>query len=425
MKIFVHNKGQNLGPYTDDEVRSLMSSGKFPGTTPAWSDKGKAWKPLGELLHETSSQIPVSFSRTSHKAIAKTASQHLIHVDGQNFGPYSEDEIRGFLNTGKYKSNDLAWSEESKSWVTLTELVRTGAPQSGSKVFADRPATAGPMPASKNIMINSGGQNYGPYTGDQVREFLRWGIFQMNDFAWSEASNAWLSVVELLNGTPPTQQSIPAPVAVGMPMMAGMPMAMVPYTPGYAVPQMTPMAQMVPQYQSAYSSLNRLPRPRKGRSIDPSKAKIIVISGGQKFGPFGPGPAQEFLRVGKFHENDFAWSDMHNCWLTLGEVLDELRPYARRKNGGVPASIESRRPNAPVADLASQVPAVSLPHAHASAHYPMGSMPSMGNAPRGGMINPIQESILQPGEKMQKAPRRRVSGEMVMAATFKHVGCSF
>ena len=48
----------------------------------------------------------------------------MIHIlrDGQQFGPYSLEEINAFLADGSLLPSDQAWYEGAPEWIPLTEV---------------------------------------------------------------------------------------------------------------------------------------------------------------------------------------------------------------------------------------------------------------------------------------------------------------
>ena len=54
----------------------------------------------------------------------------LIHIEGNNYGPYPEGEVRTYLKQGLISEKTLAWSKGMKDWATLEGLLDlpTGVP---------------------------------------------------------------------------------------------------------------------------------------------------------------------------------------------------------------------------------------------------------------------------------------------------------
>ena len=53
----------------------------------------------------------------------------MIHVsrEGQQFGPYTQEDVQAYLAEGRLLATDLGWTEGSAEWVPLTQLVGGGA----------------------------------------------------------------------------------------------------------------------------------------------------------------------------------------------------------------------------------------------------------------------------------------------------------
>ena len=58
----------------------------------------------------------------------------MIHVsrEGQQFGPYTQEDVQAYLAEGRLLATDLGWTEGSAEWVPLPQLVggEVGAPPS-------------------------------------------------------------------------------------------------------------------------------------------------------------------------------------------------------------------------------------------------------------------------------------------------------
>jgi hypothetical protein len=64
-------------------------------------------------------------------------------------------------------------------------------------------------------LISRGGQQYGPYSIDELRQFVASGNILPSDMAWAQSMPAWVPVSQILGGAPaaaPTPPAAPAPV---------------------------------------------------------------------------------------------------------------------------------------------------------------------------------------------------------------------
>jgi len=60
-----------------------------------------------------------------------------IHRDGENYGPYTLEEIQEYLGNGTLIENDLAWHEGLADWATLSSVVESRFVQPTRPVSAD------------------------------------------------------------------------------------------------------------------------------------------------------------------------------------------------------------------------------------------------------------------------------------------------
>jgi hypothetical protein len=64
------------------------------------------------------------------------------------------------------------------------------------------------------IHITRGEESSGPYTLEQVQDYLAQGILLPDDLAWHEGLENWVPLAQLVDeaGTPQPQETIPAPL---------------------------------------------------------------------------------------------------------------------------------------------------------------------------------------------------------------------
>ena len=62
-----------------------------------------------------------------------------IHIsrDGQQFGPYTSEQVREYLSTGSVLPTDLAWHEGAADWLPVTDVMRGSAVLQGSSATAE------------------------------------------------------------------------------------------------------------------------------------------------------------------------------------------------------------------------------------------------------------------------------------------------
>jgi hypothetical protein len=66
--------------------------------------------------------------------------KYLIHRGGQQYGPYSVEELRQFVASGNILSSDMAWAQGMPAWVSVSQIL------GGAPAPAAAPAPA-PAPA--------------------------------------------------------------------------------------------------------------------------------------------------------------------------------------------------------------------------------------------------------------------------------------
>jgi hypothetical protein len=147
------------------------------------------------------------------------------------------------------------------------------------------------MNQETKVIVNRGGRNAGPFTYEQLRECLGAGTIQENDFAWLDNGNQWMSVTEALMALKP-----PAPRTVQEVLPAG----------------------------ARYP--NQLLRPATTKLQKIIKARILINRGGASFGPYTPDQVRDCLSDGTILENDFAWLDGGNRWMSVTEALELCKP---------------------------------------------------------------------------------------------------
>jgi hypothetical protein len=134
-----------------------------------------------------------------------------IHRDGRQYGPYSPDEIRNYVDRGSVLTSDLAREESSESWVTVTELMVAAAPPANTLEPAPRLDPIGPGTGAvspfPNVVADPGhyyvlrdGRQFGPYSPAEIRAYLAQGSLASADLARSDRQADWTPLVAILAG---------------------------------------------------------------------------------------------------------------------------------------------------------------------------------------------------------------------------------
>lgn len=65
--------------------------------------------------------------------------QFTIARDGQQYGPYREEEVRNLLAQGRLSPSDLAWTEGMPDWRTLSQVLLEQAPVASTRLRPEPP----------------------------------------------------------------------------------------------------------------------------------------------------------------------------------------------------------------------------------------------------------------------------------------------
>ncbi len=101
---YVHSEGQQLGPYSDTIIQRLIKEKKLTSADLIFDDASQAWVSL-------SSKFPI----ISEEPI-------LVWRDGQQYGPYSIEEIKADLASGMLSGDDLGFQEGMKDWQSVKSI---------------------------------------------------------------------------------------------------------------------------------------------------------------------------------------------------------------------------------------------------------------------------------------------------------------
>jgi hypothetical protein len=163
-----------------------------------------------------------------------------IKRNEEQFGPYSIEDIRSYVRTGNVVETDLCRPPEADNWITVsTWLIRfpnqpVGLPPIPSSNGNGTPSravvpTAESTPASspadslnsgpKAYYVNCRGQEYGPWSLDQIRSYVAQNRVTMSDFVRSDPDQAWVPLPAVLaapGATSPVTPAFNGPVPPGL-----------------------------------------------------------------------------------------------------------------------------------------------------------------------------------------------------------------
>ena len=103
-------------------------------------------------------------------------SSYMISRAGEQFGPYSEADLRGYIGSGQVLPDDLAWTEGMADWLPVSQIFPAGV----------KNPVAPPPPA---YVKPSGGDVF----PDGIKGWS-WGAFLLSGF-WAIGNRTWIGLL--------------------------------------------------------------------------------------------------------------------------------------------------------------------------------------------------------------------------------------
>jgi hypothetical protein len=120
--------------------------------------------------------------------------KHLIQRAGREYGPYSIEEIRRYVDEGSIVTTDLARGEASDSWIPVSGVLTVARPRPDG--------TPQPLAAARDAYyISRDGKQFGPYSMEELRLYAVQGSVQRNDPVRRGDQQGWTTFERLI--TPP------------------------------------------------------------------------------------------------------------------------------------------------------------------------------------------------------------------------------
>ena len=182
--------GQALGPYTLEEIKSLLAKEDI-GLSHMIENSAGDWILLENFLTDLKEQpaepTPIESSPSENESAEEAEStRYYLAIGAKPAGPYVEKEVCDFIESGKVTVNTQILIEGSNTWQniidfpTFTESMNNflstnagkGQNSNQSEVYEDE----GP----KNITVFVQGQQYGPYSVAEIRHAAKTGQIDGN-----------------------------------------------------------------------------------------------------------------------------------------------------------------------------------------------------------------------------------------------------
>lgn len=165
--------GKELGPYTLEEIKSLLTKDEI-GLSHMIQNPAGDWVLLENFLAEIKDQPakppPLDPSAAESKA---DLVRYYLAIGAKPAGPYEEKEVCEFIESGTVSVDTQILIEGTKAWKKVTDFPvfiesmnrclsnNGGKGADKSEVYEDE----GP----KNITVFHQGQQYGPYSVAEIR----------------------------------------------------------------------------------------------------------------------------------------------------------------------------------------------------------------------------------------------------------------
>ena len=135
MEITVNKDGQDLGPFTLDDLQAELASGNLTTEDFAWFEGCDDWVSIAD--------VP-GINDESTEAIDGI----YLEKDGEQTGPFPLAQVQGMLNQGELSTEDPAWVDGWADWGTLGDVPNLKKPRvrvkaGGSPLSGIAPTSAG------------------------------------------------------------------------------------------------------------------------------------------------------------------------------------------------------------------------------------------------------------------------------------------
>jgi len=110
---------------------------------------------------------------------------YYVHIEGKNYGPLSNDEIKKWATEGRFGPDNFVWSASLDEWVKTSQVP-----------FLNDLLTAA-KPAIESYYVRVGEDTIGPMNFDDVTALIEGRQFNAMDFIWLEEEKRWVRAGEV------------------------------------------------------------------------------------------------------------------------------------------------------------------------------------------------------------------------------------
>jgi len=148
--ILIQKGEQLIGPYSLFELKEYIEQGLISEGDFGRQEGSDNWVPAGELVNRPdyvnqtinkSESIPRENATTASPSETGSAPSEAINnslyifKENQQWGPYSIEELNGYISTGIFSTDDFIWSADQANWIPISQLPSVAPDQSPESSF--------------------------------------------------------------------------------------------------------------------------------------------------------------------------------------------------------------------------------------------------------------------------------------------------
>jgi TM2 domain-containing membrane protein YozV len=119
---YLHDNGQQIGPYTPEEVASMVASGRVSGSAQAWREGMSTWIPIVSVPPPQPASPQNAYQSSPGPSPADRC--WMVNDRGSQHGPHSQSELASFVAAGTISPMAMAWRQGLPQWIPLSSIVQ-------------------------------------------------------------------------------------------------------------------------------------------------------------------------------------------------------------------------------------------------------------------------------------------------------------
>ena len=182
---------QQYGPVPEAQLRRLLQNGELTDAVLVWREGLTAW------ITAVEAGLSAPLAAMTPEDIARTSPGWHYSLQGQVFGPVSEQELQELAAQGTVSGATLVWREGLPEWLTIqaASLVPAAPPaQTKTAPPVAVPSTAA-APAVEWFYVDGQQQSRGPVSQTEIAALVAAGTLHATTLVWKEGLPEWQSLV--------------------------------------------------------------------------------------------------------------------------------------------------------------------------------------------------------------------------------------